>query len=70
MDETLLAILACPKCRGTLEPLKRDEASGLACGSCAVVYPILEDIPVLLIEEAIPRQDWDTGKNAARAESL
>lgn len=62
MDESLLAILACPGCRGGIEKVRRENAAGLACPACAVVYPIMDGIPVLLIEEAIPRADWDAGK--------
>ena len=62
MDAALLAILACPKCRNSLAPASPEKDEGLVCGSCAVVYPILDDIPVLLIEEAIPLPDWQAGK--------
>lgn len=62
MDETLLALLACPKCRGSLAPT--DKNQGLACDVCAVVYPVQDNIPVLLIEEAVPRTEWDAGKRA------
>ncbi|MDL2207563.1 Trm112 family protein [Desulfovibrio sp. OttesenSCG-928-M16] len=61
MDTSLLDILACPKCRGSLELLETGERSGLACEACAVVYPIEEDIPVLLVEEARPRAQWEAG---------
>lgn len=59
MDSELLSILACPKCRGPLSPLEQDSGEGgLECPACAVVYPIRDRIPVLLIEEAVPRQSW------------
>ena len=59
MDRELLRILACPKCRGELVPLHRGEVlAGLSCGICRVVYPVEDDIPVLLIEEAVPRDLW------------
>lgn len=62
MDSALLAILACPKCRAPLELLSESSKdAGLACAPCAVVYPIRDDIPVLLIEEGVPRADWDNG---------
>ena len=67
MDPTLLAILACPKCRGELELVSRESREGLSCQACALVYPIEEDIPVLLIEEAIARKNWDD-KTACRAD--
>ena len=60
MDSELLSILACPKCRGSLTLLQwQNKDSGLECAACALVYPIREDIPVLLIEEGIPRQSWN-----------
>lgn len=51
IDSWLLEILACPNCRGALEP---DEAkSELACvGECKYAYPVRDDIPVLLVDEA------------------
>jgi uncharacterized protein YbaR (Trm112 family) len=51
VDLELLAILACPNCRGAL---RHDEAAAeLVCtGECKLAYPIRDDIPVLLIHEA------------------
>ena len=55
MDSELLSILACPKCRGPLALIRtHGKDSGLECAACAVLYPIKDDIPVLLIEEAVP----------------
>jgi uncharacterized protein YbaR (Trm112 family) len=45
-----LDILACPVCKARVE-LLADE-SGLKCVSCCRVYPIRDDIPVMLAEEA------------------
>ena len=53
--EELLRILACPRCLGTLEALTRDGRT------CRVVYPVRDDIPVMLVEEAVPRAQWDQG---------
>lgn len=52
IDALLLEILRCPKCRSTVE-LTPDSA-GLKCtnAECALVYPIRDDIPVMLIDEA------------------
>lgn len=50
IDDDLLAILACPKCKGSLKYLEAKE--GLACGSCMLLYEIRDNIPVMLIEEA------------------
>jgi hypothetical protein len=48
----LLEILRCPKCKSKVEP-KPDE-SGLKCVNpeCSLVYPIRDEIPVMLIDEA------------------
>jgi len=48
----LLEILRCPKCKSTVKI--KDDASGLKCTSpeCSLVYPIRDEIPVMLVEEA------------------
>ncbi len=48
----LLEILVCPKCKSKVE-LKSDQ-SGLKCvnAECALVYPVRDEIPVMLVEEA------------------
>jgi len=69
MDPALLAILACPKCRDSLTPVKQEAAEGLSCPACSLVYPIEEGIPVLLIEEGIAEADWAAGKRSRRAEA-
>jgi uncharacterized protein len=53
IDDWLLEILACPKCRGDLRP--DDAASELVCTSCGLAYPVRDDIPVLLVDQATPR---------------
>lgn len=50
VDQKLLEILACPACKATVE-LKPD-GSALKCVECKRVYPIRDDIPVMLIDEA------------------
>ena len=50
LSQDLLDILACPACKAPVE-LKPD-GSGLKCVSCRRVYPIRDDIPVMLIDEA------------------
>ncbi len=48
----LLEILRCPKCKSKVE-IKPDQ-SGLKCtnSECALVYPIRDEIPVMIVEEA------------------
>ncbi|MGI8835373.1 MAG: Trm112 family protein [Pyrinomonadaceae bacterium] len=50
ISKDLLDILACPACKAKVE-LKAD-GSGLKCVECRRVYPIRDDIPVMLIDEA------------------
>ena len=47
----LLEILVCPACKTEPVTLVRGE-TGLKCGKCHRVYPIKDDIPVMLIDEA------------------
>ena len=50
IDKKLLDILVCPKCKGSL---KLDKNSNkLICKECKLAYPIKDDIPVMLIDEA------------------
>ena len=60
----LLTILACPKCKGELTQLGAGE--GLLCSPCGVVYPVRDDIPIMLVEEAVARADWDAGKRSVK----
>lgn len=50
IDDKLLDILACPKCKGELELIEKSES--LVCNACKLKYPIRDDIPVMLIDEA------------------
>ena len=50
ISQDLLEILACPACKAKVE-LQAD-GKGLKCVQCRRVYPIQDDIPVMLIEEA------------------
>ena len=50
ISKELLEILVCPLCKATVQ-LKSD-GSGLKCVQCHRVYPVRDDIPVMLIDEA------------------
>ena len=51
MDKKLLDLLACPVCKGTL---RYNKAAGeLVCRGDRLAYPIRDEIPVMLVEEAI-----------------
>jgi uncharacterized protein YbaR (Trm112 family) len=55
IDKQLLEILACPKCKGDI--VMNEGGDGLICKSCKLVYPIRDDIPVMLIDEALPYKE-------------
>ncbi len=50
IPQDLLEILACPACKAPLA-LKPD-GNALKCAACHRVYPIRDDIPILLVDEA------------------
>ncbi len=52
LNQELLDILACPKCKGDI--YLNDAGDGLICDSCKLLYEIRDDIPVMLIDEAKP----------------
>jgi uncharacterized protein YbaR (Trm112 family) len=51
ISPSLLAILACPLCKGDIK-VTADE-KGLKCVACHRVYPIRDDIPVMIVDEAV-----------------
>lgn len=52
ISKELLDILCCPKCKGDI--MLTEAQDGLVCEACKLMYPIKDDIPVMLIDEAIP----------------
>lgn len=52
LDEKLLEILVCPKCKGELE--YRAEQSELVCQACSLRYEVRDGIPIMLLDEARP----------------
>jgi uncharacterized protein len=55
VSKELLAILVCPVCKTAIRMVP--EGSGLKCDACKRVYPIRDDIPVMLPEEATLAKD-------------
>lgn len=50
VSKELLDILACPVCK---TPVKlTGDQTGLKCSTCRRVYPVRDDIPVMLVDEA------------------
>ena len=52
LSPQLLGILVCPKCKGPLDYREADAA--LVCHACRLRYPVRDDIPIMLIDEASP----------------
>jgi len=50
IDQALLDILACPKCKKSVH--YNEDNSALVCDACQLAYPIRDDIPVMLVDEA------------------
>jgi len=50
LDPALLEIIVCPACHGALAV--DDKANELVCTACGLAYPVRDDIPVLLVDEA------------------
>lgn len=69
LNKELLDILACPKCKSDLELTAPED--GLICKPCQVVYPIKEEIPIMLTDESVSLTDWEAGlrerKHGAKA---
>jgi uncharacterized protein YbaR (Trm112 family) len=50
LDEQLLELIVCPACRQALAV--DEQAEELVCTGCGLAYPVRDDIPVLLVDEA------------------
>ncbi len=50
LDPKLLEILACPECKTEVQPTP--DGTGLLCRACGRRYPVVDDIPIMLVEEA------------------
>ena len=51
-NKELLGILICPQCKGQLT--LTSEENGLVCPACKLKYPVRDDVPVMLVDEAKP----------------
>ena len=66
VSQELLEILACPACKAAVE-LKPD-GSALKCVECKRVYPIRDDIPVMLIDEATTVSEEEAARLQKKAD--
>ena len=51
VPKELLEILACPICREEVQPTA--DGDGLKCIKCGRIYPVRDDIPIMLADEAV-----------------
>ncbi|MBI4173648.1 MAG: Trm112 family protein [Candidatus Aenigmarchaeota archaeon] len=63
VDKELLAILACPKCKGDVNL----EKQFITCKACSLAFPVLDDVPDMLLDDAWP---LDKAKKAGFAHDL
>ena len=50
VDQALIELLVCPACHGAIEYKERRRL--IICTACGLHYPVRDDIPVMLVEEA------------------
>jgi uncharacterized protein YbaR (Trm112 family) len=70
LDPVLLEILVCPDCKGSLT-VDQDHDE-LICNGCGLIYPVRDDIPIMLVDEARRPDDASsagTSEAAATAET-
>lgn len=53
IEPWLLEMLVCPRCKGELEH-RAEPAEALLCPACRLRYPVRDNIPILLVDEALP----------------
>jgi len=59
LSRDLLDILVCPKCKG--EQDYREAEEHLICPACQLVYPVENDIPIMLIDQAHTLDERNSG---------
>lgn len=52
VDPKLRAMLVCPQCRGKLADEKTEKGEALKCDACKLLFPVKEEIPVMIVNEA------------------
>jgi uncharacterized protein len=54
LDERLIDILVCPDCHG--EVAYKERRKVVLCTACGLQFPVVDGIPVMLVEEAKARR--------------
>jgi uncharacterized protein YbaR (Trm112 family) len=52
VDQSLIDLLICPACHG--EIVYKDRRKVIICTQCELHYPVRDNVPVMLVEEASP----------------
>jgi uncharacterized protein len=65
LDDGLLKILACPRCKGAVLPI--DGGNAVHCKACQLRYPVRDGIPIMLVEEAF---DMKRGAKSSASPSV
>lgn len=52
VDPVLLDVLVCPDCRNAIE--YKDRRKVVVCTGCGLQYPVIDGIPVMLVDQAKP----------------
>ncbi|MBI5504920.1 MAG: Trm112 family protein [Deltaproteobacteria bacterium] len=52
ISKELLEVLVCPACKGDLRPTAAFD--GLDCPRCKLRFPVVDEIPVMLVDQAQP----------------
>jgi uncharacterized protein YbaR (Trm112 family) len=50
IEKELMDILVCPVCKQAL--IQKDDGTSLKCSECRRVYPVRDNIPIMLVDEA------------------
>jgi uncharacterized protein len=67
LDPVLLEILVCPDCKGSLT-VDQDHDE-LICNSCGLIYPVRDNIPIMLVDEARRPKPAKAAKSAKSAKA-
>lgn len=59
VDQSLIELLICPSCHG--EIVYKDRRKLIICTECGLQYPVRDNVPVMLVDEATPPKQSSRG---------
>ncbi|GEM_PF-416936 len=65
VDPDLIALLVCPACHGDIE--YKERRAVIVCTACGLRYPVRDNIPVMLVEEAERASSSGSGASSGPA---